>query len=176
MDINDFLNMLTPEQLEQLAAMKRANTTEEPPTKSKRKQKRKKETVQEEPTQEEPTQELGKIVRPKRKKGSRKTAGNPNLPKNKAYSRTEPVVLGKRPNLFIEEDTTNLIHQENLKANDILYEGIRPRPKSKKKVVKYVEARCTNCQDIFEDVSPSLCYMDDGENVFICDDCMRGKI
>jgi len=160
MDINDLLNLLSAEQLEELAKLKKQEEFG-----SKRKQKRRN-------NERKPENKNLGVVGPRRKKGFRNTTNKPNMPKKKKYAITSELILGKRPNEFLKEVD---LHQKDIKVDAPLYEGLSKRSKSKNKN-HYVEATCTSCQDVFEYVSPSLCYKDDDGYVFICDDCIRGKI
>jgi len=61
---------------------------------------------------------------------------------------------------------TKIENQENLKKY-----GITPRMSSNR--IEYVEAKCTRCNRMFEDVPAQESYKDpDLGTVFICEDCL----
>ena len=155
MNIEDLLNLLTPEQLEQLADLKRKETQDsdtilEPQKESKRKQVRK----------------------PKKKPIEKITGENhPKIPKRKNTRRTQ-FSLGKRDNLF-EKSTEKNLFKEDAEIDKKLFSG-RITERTQRKL-EYIDAKCSQCEVMYEDVPITECYKDDTGFVFICEECV-GKL
>jgi len=156
MDIQDLLNILTAEQLEQLAALKKQEDQSEktkiivPPANKKRNQNRK----------------------PKKKLIENITGENhPKIPKKKNTKRTQ-LILGERENIFIKSPEKDMFKEDSLIDQKLFSGKIVEREKRK---ISYIDARCSQCENMYEDVPFSECYKDDNGYVFICEECV-GKL
>ena len=155
MNIEKFLDMLTPEQLEALAQLKREENGEKKEV-SKRKQTRKPKVVDNKP----------------RKKTTERSTLDKNLKRGKgnAARKTGPLELGERPNKFIGSQDFNA-YKENEEIAKILYGDKKPTERTRQ--VEMVDAICTQCEEEYENVPVSICYKDGSDFVFVCNECER---
>ena len=119
MDINDFLQLLTPEQLEALAKLKRQDQSASTP---KRKQNRNK-TINQETT----------ATQPKHSKTQKRR-----------YGTTSALQLGKRPNLFEHSSDKNAC-KKDIAIDKKLFGGITPRSQSR--TIEATCSRCNTTYD-----------------------------
>ena len=162
MDIEKFLSMLTPEQLEEMAKLKREES--EQPIKQKRKQNRKPKKNTENKT--------GKPNKPRKKKLILSGEDHPNIPKNKKFARKYKIELGQRENKF-ENSPEFYADQHLIEEDKKLWTGRKPSPRSNSRTL-FVEATCSRCRSVYEDVPSNECYKDDEGVKFVCEECVRG--
>jgi hypothetical protein len=160
MNIDDLLAILTPEQLEHLAKLKRMEQNETqvqpeinntPPVKSKRKQQRKKQK----PSTQSQTGALENAIN---KKGS--------------PAKRSGLQLGPRPNIF--ENSPEFHSDLQLIEDDKKLWG-NNKPSVRDRKVSLVDATCTRCKVEYEGISTNACYKDGRQYIFTCDNCMKGS-
>lgn len=143
MNIEDFLKMLTAEQLEELAKLKK---------------------------QENNTQQVSNKRKQQRKPKKKEIVGgesHPRIPK-KTNSRRQQTQLGKNRNNFVTSSDFNE-HQDDIEIDKKMFSG-KVSPRSKERTI-YLEATCSMCNCVFEDVPNHQCYKDDNGYTFICESC-----
>jgi len=165
-NFQDFLDTLTPEQLRKLADAKEA---ESPPKNPKRKQSRKKLILTETPST--PTRKKSGPQRTKKKRG---TLDKLLDKKGKPAKRLGSTPLGDRPNRF-EQWEESKAHTDDIEVDAKLTKDRQPTIRFKPdRQPQFVDAVCSKCDDIFENVSINACYKDGAGFVFVCDDCIGG--
>ena len=168
MNIEDLLELLTPEQLEELARRKRSESNE--PSK-KRKQQRHK---------TEPKVSSGgpvPISKPKPRTGrqqKKSTLDKVLGDKGSPARRLGPPELGKRPNRFADGDLSDVkdTDQHLIKEDKQLWLDRKPTRRTTRPA-NYFTATCSRCDTIYDEVPASDCYKDEGGYVFICEPCMK---
>lgn len=139
MDINDILNLMTPEQLEELAELKRRkengrNKQQQGKRKQQRRNKDKDEIIEE------------TKVKPKRK-----------------YATKSETTLGKRQNKFLNSKEFNE-HLEEIEELPMIHKQKRKQ--------QLVSPKCSKCNTVYHKIPINLCYKDESEICFICDNCI----
>jgi hypothetical protein len=178
MSIEQFLESLTPEQLEHLAEIKRQEGKESP---KKRKQNRKKLILPDD--EPKPSQSTQKNPRQRAKNKPvrvtdtqiKQTGSHPNIPKAHNYGKNlGPPELGKRPNRFATGDYASVQNTDKhlIEEDKKHWEGKVPTPRMMSRE-EYFSATCSRCQNLFENVPGSECYKDDTGYAFICEDCLN---
>lgn len=194
MDLVQLLNLLTPEQLEEIARIKRQETSgkDSIPKAKKQGQKKKQIKVVEseiieseivEQEQKEPAQQDSNLIlptngidhKPRKPRKKIRLPGDTQHSKipNKNFGRREPTKLGHRPNTFATSATAKE-HKDDIEVDKILAKNRIPREVHTKPRTDFIEATCSRCQCLYEDVANSLCYLDEGVPTFICEECVRG--
>lgn len=161
MNIDDVLALLTPEQLEQLAELKRKEQSE---------------TIEDKPQTHKPKRKQQRRRKQNKQKKDPYGGDHEGIPKGKGkLAKSSELTLGKRPNLFIQSSEFDS-HKKDIEIDKKLLGNNKITARQTSRTV-YLTATCSKCKHEFDDVPSQFCYKDDDGYVFVCDSCqnsMRG--